>query len=144
MSKKLHKTILATAALGLFGIFSMNAQHSTGNTTHDHNVAKGMSTPIEDSFSWHIGGPYLEGGKEDITLSLAPNPTSSHLNMKMSNSHIKSIMIYNLEGKKLLGLTYDIPGHAANVDVSSLKRGLLIIQMETESGKVVTRRFMKK
>lgn len=143
MIKKLHKNFLATVAFGLIGIFSMNAQHSTGNTTHDHRVAKGMSTPIEDSFSWH-NGPQIEGEEENVTLSLAPNPTSNTLNMRMSNSHIKSVVIYNLEGKKLLGVLYDVPGHTANVDVSSLKRGLLIVQMETESGKVVARRFMKK
>jgi hypothetical protein len=30
------------------------------------------------------------------------------------------------------------------VDVSNLKKGLLIIQMETDKGKIHTRRFFKK
>jgi hypothetical protein len=147
MMKKLHRKMLVTAAFSLIGILSLNAQtstpHSSGAAEHDHGIAQGMSTPIDNSFAWH-NGPMLEGSREDITLSLAPNPTSNTLNMLMSNSHIKSVLIYNLEGKKLLGILYDVPGHAANVDVSNLKKGLLIIQMETERGKIHTRRFFKK
>ncbi len=139
--------MLVTAAFSLIGIFSLSAQtstpHSSGAAKHDHGVAQGIATPLDNSFAWH-NGPMLEGAKEDITLSLAPNPTSNNINMRMSNSHIKSVIIYNLEGKKLLGVLYDVPGHAASVDVSNLRKGLLIIQMETEKGKIHTRRFFKK
>ncbi len=147
MITKLHRKILFTAAFSLIGIFTLSAQtntpHASGAAKHDHGVAKGMASPIDDSFSWH-NGPQIEGGKEEITLSLSPNPTSNNINMMMSNSHIKSVVIYNLEGKKLLGVLYDVPGHAASVDVSNLKKGLLIIQMETDKGKIHTRRFFKK
>lgn len=147
MMKKLHRKMLITVAFCMIGILSLNAQtstpHSSGAAKHDHGIAQGMASPIDNSFAWH-NGPMLEGAKEDITLSLAPNPTSNSINMRMSNSHIKSVIIYNLEGKKLLGVLYDVPGHTANVDVSSLKKGLLIIQMETEKGKIHTRRFFKK
>ncbi|CAM4032370.1 T9SS type A sorting domain-containing protein [Gillisia hiemivivida] len=147
MMKKLQRKMYVTVAFSLIGIFSLSAQtstpHASGADKHDHGVAKGMSSPIDDSFSWH-NGPQIEGGKEDITLSLSPNPTSNNINMRMSNSHIKSVVVYNLEGKKLLGVLYDVPGHAASVDVSNLKKGLLIIQMETDKGKIHTRRFFKK
>lgn len=145
--KKLQHKLFVTAAFSLLGIFSLSAQentsHSSGSAKHDHGVAQGMSTPIDNSYAWHLG-PMLDGGKEDITLSLAPNPTSNTLNLMMSNSHIQSVVIYNLEGKKLLGVLYDVPGHAASVDVSNLKKGMLIIQMETDKGQIHTRRFFKK
>lgn len=147
MMKKLQQKMLFTVAFSIIGIFSLKAQtstpHSSGAAKHDHGIAQGMSTPIDNSFAWH-NGPLLEGAAENITLSLAPNPTSDNLNLMMSNSHIKSVIIYNLEGKKLLGVLYDVPGHTANIDVSSLKKGLLIIQMETDKGKIHTRRFFKK
>lgn len=147
MITKLQRKILVTATFSLIGIFSLSAQttdtHSSGSAKHDHGINQGISNPLDESYSWHRG-PMIEGEKEEITLSLAPNPTSNTINMRMSNSHIKSVAIYNLEGKKLLGVEYDVPGHTANVDVSNFKKGLLVIQMETETGKIHTRRFFKK
>jgi len=152
MIKKLHLKMLTTGAFSLIGILSMSAQtvtetpdhsHTMVGNTHTHAAATGIQLQIDDTFSWHKG-PLLEGESEKIDVQMAPNPTSHSLNLMMSKSHIKSVVIYNLEGKRLLEVAYDAPGHSANVEVANLKKGLMIVQIETQSGKIHTRRFFKK
>ena len=149
--KKLHIKMLATATLSFIGVLSMTAQSSTATpdhshtmvgNTHTHAAASGNNIQIEDINSLHV--VQLEGSKEKIAVQMAPNPTSHSLNLMMSKSHIKSVVIYNLEGKRLLGVAYEAPGHSATVDVATLKKGLMIVQIETHSGKIHTRRFFKK
>ncbi|WP_010232127.1 T9SS type A sorting domain-containing protein [Gillisia marina] len=152
MIKKLHFKVLATATLSLFGILVMSAQSSTATPDHTHTIignshthatALGIESQIDNTFSWHTEPP-LEGEREKIEVQMAPNPTSQSLNLRMAKSHISSVAIYNLEGKKLLRMAYDAPGHSSTIDVATLKKGLMIVQIETEKGKTHTRRFFKK
>lgn len=150
MMKKLHRNIFAYVAFSLLGVYSINAQtvtnttdhsHAGGNNAHTHAVS-GMDNLVDDSFSMHFC-PCIEG-EEIISVKMAPNPTSEHIGIAMSNSHIKSIAVYNLEGKRLLDTKYNSSGHTATLDVSNLSKGLMIIQIETDNGKIHSKRFMKK
>ncbi len=150
MMKKLHRNLLAYAAFSLIGVYSINAQtvaqapdhsHSGGKNAHTHAVS-GYDNLVDDSFAMHFC-PCVEG-EESIQVKMAPNPTSDKISVAMSNSHIKSIAIYNLEGKRLVDSQYDASGHTANLDVSHLSKGLMIIQIITDKGRTHSKRFMKK
>ncbi|MGM0573301.1 MAG: T9SS type A sorting domain-containing protein, partial [Bacteroidota bacterium] len=70
---------------------------------------------------------------EDQLLSVYPNPVSSQLYVS-SNSEITDITVYDITGRMLIQQTEDV------IDVSGLRTGVYIIQVNTTEG-TEARRF---
>lgn len=70
-------------------------------------------------------------------LRLYPNPTSSIINIEMTQN-LKHVFIYSVLGAEVLN-TQD-----KTIDVSSLSNGVFLIKIEDENGNVSTKRFVKK
>jgi len=73
----------------------------------------------------------------NVEVSLYPNPTTSVLNIKMTN-HLKQATIYSVLGRKVLETT------SKTIQTSNLKAGLYLIKIEDENGNVSTQKFIKK
>jgi len=73
--------------------------------------------------------------KNDFTIY--PNPTSKSLNIK-TNNPFEQVEIYTLQGQKVLETNQE------SIDVSSLSNGMYLIQVQTETGAVLTKQFIKR
>jgi hypothetical protein len=70
------------------------------------------------------------------SISLHPNPTSSILNIEMTQN-IKQATVYSMLGKEVLKT------QNKQIDVSRLSNGVFLIKIEDENGNVSTKRFVK-
>ncbi|MCF4101725.1 T9SS type A sorting domain-containing protein [Gillisia sp. M10.2A] len=142
MTTKLPTRLILMIAVFALGAIKMNAQdhadHKNVNVPHKHN------SEIEDLKSWHVMDELEEENSHMAKLSLAPNPSTDELKMQITNAHIVDIQVFNLEGKLLKKVHYDIPTHLIRINVSDLAKGMLIVKLLTENGKTINRRFMKK
>ena len=69
--------------------------------------------------------------------SIYPNPTTSVLNIKMKND-LKQATIYSVLGAKVLETT------TKTIHTSQLKPGMYLIKIESKTGNVTTKRFIKR
>ena len=81
-------------------------------------------------------------GVNDLIISeygikLYPNPTSSILNIEMTQN-LKHVSIYSILGAEVLSTQHK------TIDVSGLSNGVFLIKIEDENGNVSTKRFVKK
>ncbi|WP_452218536.1 T9SS type A sorting domain-containing protein [Lacinutrix undariae] len=93
-----------------------------------------------DMGAYEFGSTTLSTGNFGLVeneVKLYPNPTTSVLNIKMTN-HLKQATIYSVLGRKVLETT------SKTIETSNLKTGLYLIKIEDENGSVSTKRFMKK
>ncbi|MDR6300404.1 peptide-N-glycosidase F-related protein [Mesonia maritima] len=65
-----------------------------------------------------------------ISLNLFPNPTQGDLTIE-SKTPITSVIIYNLNGKKIWS------GSGNNINISSLPTGLYLAEIQTSEGKII-------
>ena len=72
-------------------------------------------------------------------LNIFPNPVNNQLNIYLSgHTKIESIMAYDVTGRKVLGAIIN----TKQIDVSRLKSGIYILNVETDKGSIL-RRFVK-
>ena len=70
------------------------------------------------------------------SIALQPNPTTSILNIEMTQS-LKQVTVYSMLGKEVL------KSENKKLDVSSLENGVFLIKIEDENGSIATKRFIK-
>ncbi len=84
----------------------------------------------------------LEVFENEITIS--PNPAHSILNIYAEYpDQLKSIIIYNIEGKLLAKYEKTSLNSLHSVDISSLSNGSYLIKLENTIGQVATKKFIK-
>ena len=76
----------------------------------------------------------------NIEIELYPNPTSNIVNIQ-SNSKIKSVQVYNMNGQMLMNQT--IQNQNAEINVAGYNSGTYIVKVETDSG-IHTHKIIKK
>ncbi len=94
--------------------------------------------------SWSISGDLGLGrcfilSRDDYDLNavkIYPNPTSSILNIETAKQ-LKSITIYTVLGKVITKTT------TSSIDVSNLKSGMYLLEIEDEEGNLTSKRFVK-
>lgn len=116
---------------------------ATDNDTGS-NWAEATSAIVTDG---DLGTP---GSVNDFVLSLSrvnilgfttyPNPiTNKEFTISSSNSSMKSIVIFNVLGKKVL--TTSFSGTKSTIDVSAINSGIYILKV-TENGKTATKKLV--
>lgn len=75
----------------------------------------------------------------EIEFSFYPNPVKDLLNIESPQSELQKIQIFDMNGKQVLQL--DMVGQET-IDVSQLKSGVYLLQVETREGKA-TRKLVK-
>ncbi|WP_298881567.1 T9SS type A sorting domain-containing protein [uncultured Polaribacter sp.] len=71
-----------------------------------------------------------------INFEISPNPTNGILNLKVAST-IKNGTIFNLIGKKVKSFT------SKNIDISTLSKGIYLLKIETENGKIGIEKVIK-
>lgn len=114
-----------------------------GSWTENNTITTGLCGGILTA-----GNATLTGDVQDTTLSrnefsinkgiaVYPNPTNDWINIK-SNSQIKNIEIWNIQGRKILNFE-----NTNLIDVSNLQSGIYITRIQTEDGLQISN-FIKK
>lgn len=110
---------------------------------------QGCVIPVPESFSEEdIETVLKEGIDKESTISdndftIFPNPTSSILNISLSDN-LKTkdkIKIYNPNGQKVL--EFVIKGQSISTDLSELSSGLYLIHVYLENGSFITKKIFK-
>ena len=70
---------------------------------------------------------------EKNTIALRPNPVQSILHISNLDATVRSVQIYNLQGKSV----YENADFVASIDVSSLASGIYVVHVQTEIGKII-------
>jgi len=76
----------------------------------------------------------------NVDIKLYPNPTNDIINIQ-SNSKIKSVQVYNMNGQVMISKT--IQNQNAKINVAGYISGTYIVKVETESG-IQTHKIIKK
>lgn len=76
----------------------------------------------------------------NVEVKIYPNPTSDIINIQ-SNSKIKSVQVYNMNGQVMISQT--IQNQNAKINVAGYNSGTYIVKVETESG-IQTHKIIKK
>ncbi len=75
-----------------------------------------------------------------VALKVYPNPVQEMLQISLpANEAIKQTVIYNMSGQKVKTLSAE-----ASVNVMNLSKGIYVIEVSTEAGKVYKSKFIKK
>lgn len=81
--------------------------------------------------------------KEPFRLKLSPNPAKNTTYVKVNQSGIYQVLIFNLAGRSLLeNKTYHDGNSAVKLDVSNLPGGFYIVKIIGEDGKTLAQRLM--
>ena len=113
----------------------------TANDTINHNYNRDIFVVKLDSngsstWSKTIKMPVL-------AVKVFPNPVSDYLNISVgeNNNPIKKITIYNIQGKQILQKT--INASQTKFNVSSISKGVYILEGVTRSGTIFREKFVK-
>lgn len=74
--------------------------------------------------------------KDDVQLSIYPNPVGDMLSVKAS-AKVNSLQVYNVTGQEVL------KANKASINTSSLSKGVYILKVSQEGGAISTKRFIK-
>mgnify|MGYP006428599315 CR=1 FL=1 len=77
-----------------------------------------------------------------ISVDIYPNPAQDHFFIK-SNRQLNQITIHDLSGKKIFKKSKDLT-ESNPIDISKLKTGIYLLQMETDQENVIIRKIIKK
>lgn len=79
--------------------------------------------------------------KKDVlndTFSIYPNPTKNVINISKSNTNIKNVKLIDITGKVI----YNNNNNAQPIDVRSYSKGLYILKIESEDGRVASKKVV--
>ena len=104
-------------------------------------VAKLLGNSYESVFSESI----ITSNKEHLnsTLVIYPNPVINNLLIK-SDKGIKNVKVFSLSGKLIKKVDLTNVSTDLNFDMSSMKQGTYLIQIEGQNGSLITKRIIKK
>ncbi|QHI35478.1 hypothetical protein IMCC3317_08240 [Kordia antarctica] len=74
-------------------------------------------------------------------IVIYPNPTKSTLFIK-EMQHVKSISIYDLQGKLLKTIVQEVPVSQAEIDLNNLSKGIYFLKIQTDKG-IQTEKIIK-
>jgi len=117
-------------------VVSPNACNQSGSTLKSAVILSSSRSNIADNMSTGIN-------KITTTSFIVyPNPAIDQLFVESKQNSVKGIIdITNISGQQVL--TYPLNTQKSNIDISSLKNGLYLVKIATESG-VTTQKFIKK
>ncbi|MGJ8745133.1 chondroitinase-B domain-containing protein [Polaribacter sp.] len=77
-------------------------------------------------------------------ISIYPNPTNDFFNIKVSNTQLKLVQLFNVNGKKVLERNIDVKTTEVKLDVSKLTKGAYFIVLSDKSNKKVSQTILIK
>jgi lysyl endopeptidase len=80
-------------------------------------------------------------GNSALNFTLAPNPAQSELNVNWFNQAQMSIQVYDVCGKLLF--TKEVEASSAQLHIQELSAGTYLLQLNSNNGSVVQKKFVK-
>ncbi len=100
-----------------------------------------------DNESFYAGGTQAALQIAENTLTVAPNPTDTELNLRINTLEENNAVISVLNASGVQFLSKNTPlqkgSQALSFDVSTLNAGIYFIQIKLESGQILTQRIVK-
>ena len=100
-------------------------------------------SPLQDSFKPDWGVDCNLGVQDNALgdVSVYPNPVKERFRLELNdNMTLQKIKIYSISGR----LVNDIEDLSQPINVSSLKTGVYLLQIESASGKIMNKRIIKR
>ncbi len=116
----MKRTLLAT----IFSLFTVFAAFSQSNP----DGSEGFLYPQETLY-------------EQPAISIYPNPATNYISID-NDENVKSIIIFNLVGRKML--TFDNIRKDEQYDVSTLSNGMYLVQVTDQANKIITTQRISK
>ncbi len=113
----------------------------TANDTINHNYNRDIFVVKLDSNGLGTWSQTIK--MPSLAVKVFPNPVLDYLNISIAskNEPIKKITIYNIQGKQILQKT--INASQTIINVSSLAKGVYILEGVTRSGAIFREKFVK-
>lgn len=85
-----------------------------------------------------------ENGNGNMSkFTVFPNPAVNTVHIAAPQEEIKSVVIYNLLGGVERRVDLSTPSNSAQIDITSLSKGLFLMKIHTVDGGVIDKRFFK-
>lgn len=135
---------ISGATINNLGLISIPANTPIGNYTLTYNIQSKESCITFDNATVNIsvsqGLGLSELNYEDKNLKIYPNPSNSTITITNSNSNIKSIELYDFQGRILK--TEKVNKTDIQLDVSNHQIGTYLFKIITNNG-TIFRKFIK-
>ena len=79
----------------------------------------------------------------DSNIKVYPNPTASYVNISSNTMSVDEIKIYNSNGVQVNKIELNSNSKNTQIDLSSLDRGVYLVQIIGQNGKMLTKRIVK-
>jgi len=80
--------------------------------------------------------------QNEVNMSMYPNPASDRISIETS-AQIQALVIYDLLGKAVVSLNNVNSKRLDNIDVSSLNKGIYLLSISTDKGRVTKKLIIK-
>lgn len=84
---------------------------------------------------------YSSYSKEDIKISLFPNPATDYINVQDKDNVVGNVVVYNLAGRKIKSFAID--GNQL-LNIMDLPKGMYLIQFTDKRDKLLTTQRLSK
>ncbi len=100
---------------------------------------------ILSDFSYILNTPEIKKKGMTNSLQLVPNPAKNSLTIELidKTDRIKTIKVYDVNGREITNINYGSVRYKTTLDVSFLKKGIYIINVATRKGKSLKGKFIK-
>ncbi len=100
---------------------------------------------ILSDFTYVLNTPDFENPDKSSGFRIIPNPSKTSIQIELNDNtdKIKSVKVYDMAGKSILQRKYNGNGVQERVNISSLTKGVYILNVITKSGKMMKGKFVK-
>ena len=100
---------------------------------------------VLSDFSYILNTPETETNIKSSSLQIIPNPAKNSILIRLNDEadRIKTVRIYNVTGQRMLERKFHGKRQQENLNISSLKNGVYIINVTTRQGKMMKGKFVK-
>ncbi|ALM48391.1 hypothetical protein AMR72_05450 [Flavobacterium psychrophilum] len=79
---------------------------------------------------------------DEASLQVYPNPAKELVNITMENTTLQSVTVIGIDGKTVLNVNVPVNDGNYPLNISSLPSGVYILNITTQSGKVISKKLM--
>ncbi len=132
------KTLTIVESIGFIERFIGNDFQTCWNDCDSYNLCGFENKTTKISLGCNLVN--IKDISENVNFKLTPNPVQNHLKIDAPNLNIKSLKIYDINGKAIINTAYTEGGV---IDVSDLAKGIYFVQLIDYQLNSVLKKFIK-
>jgi len=129
-------TIITGDVYYLIQIVKTDSCIATSNAKDQTEIYNTSVSNLEE----YTGTGIEENQLLESSISIYPNPASGNIQVKSEKLKVKSLEIYDMQGKHIKSI--EINSYKTSVDISALAKGMYFVKAKTENG-VAVKKFVK-